>query len=181
MSHLSPFQRHLLFFATRDPIPRLTLLSALRASLRLGMNLPVAILASLSIRILYAPFPFLRPMAVSSVPRQNFRTQLEAARLDRSGYTKDQLVALCDGDSALNKAHVGTLWTLVADVKTGLVDVEDVRRFQGGDWAEEVVKRRKSRVPGRGEVLPFMRGGPLIVSAHSWAAYWLFGIDVYGT
>lgn len=59
MANLTPFQRHLLFFATPGPRPLLTIHSALTASLKLGMNLPLSILASFSIRILYSPFPYL--------------------------------------------------------------------------------------------------------------------------
>ena len=80
------------------------------------------------------------------------------ARLDKLAYTKDELLKLweeSDGETdtirrQLNNGHVAGLWGLAADVKTGLVDVEDVKRFQKGEWAEEVVKGRKSRLPGKG-------------------------------
>jgi len=80
--------------------------------------------------------------------------------------------------TVLNKSQVGALWTLAA-VRTGLVDREDVERFQKGGWAEEVVKRRRSRLPGKGDVLPFWRGGPLVVSAESWFVRRFFGVEVY--
>ena len=174
-----------MYFSTGGPTPTLTIPSALSASLRLGMNLPLALLASLSIRILYGDFPYFHSTPVASIPHHKFRTQLESVELTQPSYTQEELVALCervpdDGTSRrLNETHIGTLWMLVADNKTGKVDVEDIRRFQQGEWAEEVEKRRKSRVPGKGEVLPVLRGGPIIVAAHSWAVNWLFGVEVY--
>ncbi len=66
----------LLFFADGGRTPRLTILPTIHASLRLGMNFPLA--PSLAIRVPHAPFPYLRPISVTLVPRSKFRTQLES-------------------------------------------------------------------------------------------------------
>lgn len=190
MTAYTPFQRHLLFFAEPITIHNITIRSALNASLRLGLNFPVSLALTLAIRVLYAPFPhYLRPLAISSVTPDISRSQLEPAQLSHSKYTLSDLLALSHADPKsqprgtihrmIDRGHVASLWSLAADVKTGLIDVEDVRRFQKGVWLEEVVKRRRSRVDGKGDVLPFWRGGLLLVGPHSWAVGRLFGVRVY--
>lgn len=89
------------------------------------------------------------------------------------GSGRNWLFRVCD------EGHLRGFGTLAQDLKTGRVAVEDVRRFQSGDWLEPVVLRRKSRLPGKGQVLPFSKGGPGLVAAHSMGAKMIFGVDVY--
>jgi len=79
----------------------------------------------------------------------------------------------------LDKAHIWSFWAQAADVKTGLLDRADLQAFQEGRWQDDVVERRKSRVEGKGEVLPFSRMGPISVVGHSWAVGLLLGVRVY--
>jgi hypothetical protein len=64
---------------------------------------------------------------------------------------------------------------MAANAHTHKVSREDVERFQQGEREEAVAKRR----PGRHDVLPLWRGGPIITAGHSWAVKKLLGVRVY--
>ena len=126
------------------------------------------------------------PLTVRSVPKKNFETQLQDAKLTRPSYSCAEILNLAGGPAgfpslqwALNTSHLLVFWTTAASVKTGLVDRADVERFQTGDWVGAVAKRRRTRLAGKGEVLPFWRGGPISVAGHSWAVGTFFGVKVY--
>lgn len=177
------FQRHLLFFSNQAHPPRLTILSATRASLSLGLDLPAASALAISIRALYAPYPnIFSRLDVLRLPPSRHRTQLSRAKLTKQNYTYDDLYALLQSDakrgavaSMLDRWHVRMFHAIAADMKTGLVRREDVERFQEGSWQESVRERRR----GRGDVLPLRRGGPIVVKWHSLAVRALFGVRVY--
>ncbi|KAK8845616.1 hypothetical protein IAR55_006332 [Kwoniella newhampshirensis] len=186
----TPFQRHLLHFAQSPTSPNITVSSALRGSLELGLNFPVSLSLALAIPLLYAPFPhYLRPVPIKSVQKSDERTQLSPASLSQSTYSMMEVFDLYRADHAarsrgwfdwmVDQGHVLSFWAIAADVKTGRVDVEDVERFQKGEWCGSIVKRRQCRMPGKGDVLPFYRGGPIIVGLHSWFVGRLFGVRVY--
>jgi len=172
----------LLFFADGGRTPRLTILPTIHASLRLGMNFPLA--PSLDHPSPTRAFPLPSTNLRHPRPAIQVPDTTRIPKLTQDRYTREELVSIIDDRGVdylhlmLNRAHVDALWRLVADVKTELVDVEDTRRFQRGTLAE-VVMRRKSRLPGKGQVLPFSRGGRVGVAAHSWAVGWLFGVEVY--
>lgn len=189
------FQRHLLFFSTPTQPPRLTFLSALRAATRIGLDMPVAIILSLSLRLMYAPFPnFFSSINIEDIPRSQHRTQLENVALPPStstskseeGYTCSELLTLLNSvdstkkmgiiEKSINQGHIIGFWAMAASTKTHRVSKEDVERFQLGEWEEDVAKRRR----GRNDVLPLWRGGPIWVAGHSWAVRRLLGVRVYG-
>jgi hypothetical protein len=178
------FQRHLLFFSTPTNPPRLTFLSALRAACALGLDFPVSVVLSLSLRLMYAPFPFLSPIDVDKIPQPMHRTQLSHATLPKSKteYTCSELLRLLDSEPQkgflkhkIDQGHVVGFWTMAADARTHKVSRDDVERFQQGEWEEAVTERRRSR----DDVLPFWRGGPIWAAGHSWAVRTLLGVRVY--
>ena len=185
MPSFTPFQRHLLFFADGRPGRDITILSATRASLRLGFGLPIAFLTALAIPLLYHGIPFISPVRVNSIPQSLQRSQIETAELTRDLYTQADILDMYDGrghswfSQQCDKGHLKGFVALAQDHKTGLVSVEDVKRFQTGDWLDRIVERRRSRRPGKGEILPFSVGGPGLVGAHCTGTKMLFGIDVY--
>jgi len=188
MTSLSRFQLHLLHFAAPNST-KITLLSSLRASLALGLDFPVALTLSIGLRILYSPFPYLSPVDIPSIPQSSWRTQLEDAKLTSDTYTRADLLDLYHASPKYNRSdpltrsidtmHVISFWAMTADVDSGLVKRADVERFQQGEWEGEVVKRRRSRRRGEGDVLPLWRGGPISVAGHSWFVRKLFGVRVY--
>jgi hypothetical protein len=188
MASLGRFQRHLLHFAAPNST-KITLLSSLRASLALGLDFPVALTLSIGLRLLYAPFPYLSPVDIPSVPQSYWRTQLEDVKLTADTYTRADLLHLYQSSLKYNRSdplsrsidtmHVMSFWAMTADVSTGLVKRADVERFQEGDWERDVVKRRRTRRQGEGDVLPLWRGGPISVAGHSWFVRKLFGVRVY--
>ncbi|USP75912.1 hypothetical protein yc1106_03186 [Curvularia clavata] len=188
-STYSAFQKHLLFFSTPTTPPRLTFGSALRAGVSLGLDFPVAVFLSLSLRLLYAPFPyFWSPIIVDKIPASSHRTQLEKATLrkGKSDYTCSELLSLLqqseDGkrekgwlSHKIDQGHIVGFWTMAADTSSHTVSKEDVERFQQGNWEDAVVERRR----GLSDVLPLWRGGPIWVGGHSWAVQKLLGVKVY--
>ncbi|KAF1938257.1 hypothetical protein EJ02DRAFT_410754 [Clathrospora elynae] len=184
-STYSAFQRHLLFFSTPTTPPRLTFISALRAGVQLGLDFPVALLLSLSLRLLYAPFPYLwSPIIVDKIPPSAHRAQLSSASLPngKSEYTCSELLSLLGADIGkgflkhkIDQGHIVGFWTMSADAKTHMVSKEDVERFQQGEWEGAVINRRM----GRQDVLPLWRGGPIWVEGHSWVVWKLLGVRVY--
>lgn len=188
-STYSAFQKHLVFFSTPTTPPRLTFGSALRAGVSLGLDFPVAVLLSFSLRLLYAPFPYLwSPIIVDNIPASSHRTQLENATLrkETSGYTCSELLSLLQQSEAgkhdkgwlshkIDQGHIVGFWTMAANTRTHTVSKEDVERFQQGNWEDAVVERRR----GLHDVLPLWRGGPIWVGGHSWAVRKLLGVRVY--
>ncbi|RMZ70998.1 dolichyl-phosphate-mannose- mannosyltransferase [Pyrenophora seminiperda CCB06] len=189
----SAFQRHLLFFSTPSSPrerPRLTFTSALRASVKLGLDLPVAALLSLSLRLLYAPYPyFWSAIYIDSIPASLHRTQLASCPLPpqskKEEYTCSDLLALLEQSEdatkggwvkqKIDQGHVLGFWCMAADSGTHAVRREDVEAFQQGEWEERVAERRR----GRGDIVPLWRGGPVWVGGHSWAVGKLLGVRVY--
>ncbi|WVF69406.1 hypothetical protein IAT40_004183 [Kwoniella sp. CBS 6097] len=187
---LKPYQRHLVQFGKSTPAHDVSILSALRHGLRLGLNFPVALSIALALPFLCNGFPWYhRTVKISSIPEGNMRTQLERAPVTQPSYSLSEILDLFKVDGrtrerslfakAVDLGHVTSFWCMTADVKTGLVDASDVRRFQSGDWTGPVVQRRKSRLPGKGDIIPFWRGGPILVGLHSWFVRVLFGVEVY--
>ncbi|OAL51084.1 hypothetical protein IQ07DRAFT_586646 [Pyrenochaeta sp. DS3sAY3a] len=179
------FQKHLLFFSTLATPPRLTFYSALRASIALGLNLPIAVVLSVSLRVLYVQLPrFWSPVFVDRIPNSAHRAQLTAAHLppEKSEFScTDLLQLLSQNDNEgffkrkINEGHIIGFWAMAADARTHTVAREDVRRFQQGNWEASVVEKRRDRT----DVLPVWRGGPIWVEGHSWAVKKLLGIRVY--
>jgi hypothetical protein len=139
-STYTAFQRHLLFFSTPTNPPRLTFLSGVRAAVSLGLDFPVAVLLSLSLRLMYTPFPYLSPINIEQIPRSAHRTQLSDANLSKSEYTCSELLHLLGsgpGKSFVNhkidQGHVIGFWTMAANTRTHTVSRGDVERFQQGE------------------------------------------------
>lgn len=182
-SSYTAFQRHLLFFSTSTQPPRLTFLSALRAALSVGLDFPVAVVLSLSLRLMYAPYPYvLSTINIEQIPRSLHRTQLSDAKLSQPGYTCSELLALLKSGSnkgfikhKVDQGHIIGFWTMAANTHTHKVSREDVERFQQGEWEEAVANRRRGRL----DVLPLWRGGPILPAGHSWAVRKLLGVRVY--
>ncbi|KAF2824086.1 hypothetical protein CC86DRAFT_447636 [Ophiobolus disseminans] len=164
---LTPFQRHLLFFSTPTHPTRLTLYSSLRAALSLGLDFPVALILSLSLRMLYAPYPHVfRPINVERIPASRQRSQISHAMLVKEKYTCGELLKLLKSENGngkgfvndkINQGHVVGFWAMAADARTNRVRREDVERFQDGEWA----------------------GGPIWVSGHSSVVRKVLGVRVY--
>jgi hypothetical protein len=178
------FQRHLLFFSTPTQPPRLTFLSGLRAGVSIGLDFPVAVILSLSLRLMYAPFPFISStINIEEIPRPLHRAQLNGAKLSKQEYTCSELLALLGSPEPgkgfikhkIDQGHVVGFWTMAANAHTHKVSRDDVERFQQGEWEEAVARRRR----GRDDVLPLWRGGPIIPAGHSWAVRKLLGVRVY--
>ncbi|KAH7390520.1 hypothetical protein BKA66DRAFT_459111 [Pyrenochaeta sp. MPI-SDFR-AT-0127] len=184
-STYTAFQRHLLFFSTPTSPPRLTFLSALRASIALGLDFPIAVVLSLSLRLLYAPVPYYwSSIDVNKIPQSAHRSQLSTATLpkDKSEYTCSELLQLLGANTGngfvknkIDQGHIIGFWTMAAETRTNTVSRADVERFQQGEWEEHVVERRRARQ----DVLPLWRGGPIWVGGHSWTVRKLLGVRVY--
>lgn len=188
-STYTAFQRHLIYFSTPTSPPRLTFGSALRAGVSIGLDFPVAVLLSLSLRLMYAPVPFLwSPIVVDNIPTSAHRTQLSSATLPKgkAEYTCTELLSLLDSSPGENEGkgwlkhkidqgHVIGFWTMAANARTHAVSSDDVARFQHGEWEKPVAQRRR----GTDDVLPLWRGGPIWVGGHSWAVWKLLGVRVY--
>lgn len=185
-----PFVAHLRFFADSKNPNQVTLLSGLRNSIRLGLDFPVALCMSIGIRLMYAPFPFLRPIDISSIPPSAYRSHMVESKLDKESYSLSDIISRHSTHdparsakgllgSIFDRGHALSLWTLAADVKTGLVSKDDFARFQKGTWLNDVAERRKYRAEDKSNVLPLYRGGPISVVGHSWAVDKLLGVKVY--
>jgi hypothetical protein len=182
-STYTAFQRHLLYFSTPTNPPKLTFLSGLRAAVSLGLDFPVAVILSLSLRLMYAPFPYLTStINVEQIPRSLHRAQLSDAKLSKSEFTCSELLSLLKNEPGkgfikhkIDQGHIVGFWTMAADTRTHKVSRDDVERFQQGEWEEAVMRRRR----GRDDVLPVWRGGPIITAGHSFAVGKLLGVRVY--
>lgn len=182
-STYTAFQKHLLFFSTPTSPPRLTFLSGLRAAVALGLNLPISVILSLSLQLLYVQFPRLSYIDIEQIPPSSHRSQLGSAELSKSEYTCSELLQLLGAGQGcgflqhkIDQGHIIGFATMAANARTHTVSRDDVERFQQGEWEEAVVARRR----GRDDILPFWRGGPIGVGPHSWAVWKLLGVRVYG-
>ncbi|WWD08228.1 hypothetical protein V865_006339 [Kwoniella europaea PYCC6329] len=190
MATLAAYQRHLLQFGQAGSPNTVTVLSALRQLLRLGLNFPLSFAIAIGLKIICNPFPhYLRSVHVPQLRRSAIRSQLENVTVDQPSYSLSQVLSLYHTDQqarnqgliarAIDLGHVVSFWCMAADQKTGLVEAEDVKRFQTGEWTKAVDARRKSRLPGKRDIVPFWRGGPILVAPHSWFVRKLLGVHVY--
>jgi hypothetical protein len=117
------FQRHLLFFSTPTQPPRLTFLSGLRAGVSIGLDFPVAVILSLSLRLMYAPFPFISStINIEEIPRPLHRAQLNGAKLSKQEYTCSELLALLGSPEPgkgfikhkIDQGHIVGFWTMAS-------------------------------------------------------------------
>ncbi|KAM3422276.1 hypothetical protein BST61_g2637 [Cercospora zeina] len=186
-SHVPPFHRLLSFYSNRNPHDSQTIRfqDSIKGNLALGLDFPVACAVALGRHL------FLRNVSSFSlsiyVPKVSWRTTpLEDLAIDeKKDYTCSELVseARKQGLGIMGMMECAGLWGLGADVRTGLLKGEDVGSFQRGRVFGEVEGRRKFRGDGdgggKGEVLPFWRGGPVWVGGHSWVVGRVFGVEVY--
>ena len=178
----------MLFFA-KPGTKSITLLSSIKASLSLGLDFPVACGLSIGLKLLYSSFPFTRPVDIPSIPNTQFRCQLEDISGEKTLYTRADLINLYYSTRSyktngivqrlIEYLHIHSFWMIAADAETHLVDSDTLKAFQQGEWQQRVVKRRRHRTEGKGEVLPLWRGGPISVVGHSWFVRKLFGVKVY--
>lgn len=93
-------------------------------------------------------------------------------------YTCSELVSEARRQSfgIMGVVECAGLWALAADVKSGLLQGEDVEEFKRGDILRTVAERRRDN---RDQVLPLWRGGPISVAGHSWVVGRVFGVEVY--
>ncbi|KAF2154920.1 hypothetical protein K461DRAFT_266263 [Myriangium duriaei CBS 260.36] len=175
----SPFHRLLSFFATRSS-PKsqtITFLDSLRGDLSLGLNFPVAVFLAVTRHLVFRNTgAFSLTIHVPTV--KTSRVLLGGpGRFDideNRRYGLRELVAATSGGGLVSKFDAVGCWGLIAE-RDGTVSGRDVRAFQRGEVMEEVVRRRR----GRADVLPFWRGGPILVDGHSWMVKKLFDVDVY--
>lgn len=177
---LTPFQRHLSFYAVPPERTKVTILSAIRGALSLGLNFPFALGIALTYRFYWAQNPLYPPNVLAITGGQP--THLQFAQLSQSSYTPDELLKLYTTSEAcrsgwhgmLDRSHIENIarWMVGKD---GKITREDVEKFQAGQVLETPSRRRKNR----DHVLPFRHGGPLGVAAHSWAVRKIFGVHVY--
>lgn len=148
--------------------------------------MPIAILLSFSLRLMYASFPsLLSPINIEHIPVVKHRTQLRDVELakEKNDYKCGELLALLNAEKKakgclkekIDQGHVVGFWAMSASTKTHTVSREDVERFQQGEWEEAVMKRRRAR----DDVLPLWRAGPIWTAGHSWAVRTLLGVRVY--
>jgi hypothetical protein len=176
------FKRHLSFYDL-DGDGVIHLGESLRANLSLGLDFPVALLAAIGLQTYYGNTRYffagpLNGIDISKITPTQERTMLEnmdfTYRPVGSGFDRRALSQGSGAKSFIDKAHVMGLWALTAN-KDGLVSVDSVKRIQEGTILWEVQRRRKDR----SDVLPLLRGGPIIVSGHSLFVDYFFGVKVY--
>lgn len=150
----TPFKTHLSFFS-HPPTGLITLPSALRASLALGLNFPVSCLLSVGLPLLYGNTGFLSSQVnIEGVKVERPQLQSLGDPMGRA-YSKGELLEQVKRDSWVDWGHVLMFWNLSADER-GMVSADDVRGFQKGTVCYALAERRKSR----DDVVPFSRGGP---------------------
>lgn len=174
----APFHRLLAFYSNRNPHDSQTirLQDSIRGNLSLGLDFPVALGVAVG-RHLWLKNTGLFSLNIH-VPSVSWKeTPLHGVPVDeKKEYTRSEIVSLARRDKGLfGAADAVGLWSLAADVKTGLLKGEDVVGFQEGKLFERVERRRKDR----SQVLPLWRGGPISVAGHSWVVGKMFGVEVY--
>ncbi|PSK51717.1 hypothetical protein B9Z65_2984 [Elsinoe australis] len=178
----SPFHRLLTFFARRSPTPNnqtITFLDSLRGDLSIGLNFPVALFLAATRHVIFRNTGFFSlrihvPTVQTSRALLGGPEKFEFDVKRRYGVAELAGEVRRQGGKWMEVADAVGCWGLVAR-RDGTVRGEEVRAYQRGEIMEMVAERRK----GSGDVLPFWRGGPIIVSAHSWAVEKLFGVEVY--
>ncbi|KAK4497531.1 hypothetical protein PRZ48_011982 [Zasmidium cellare] len=174
----APFHRLLAFYSNRNPHDSQTirLQDSIRGNLALGLDFPVAFTVALGRHL------FLKNTGLFSlnihVPSVAWKeTPLHGVRVDeKKDYTRFEIFQLAQREKGVFAAvDAYGLWSLAADVRTGLLSGEDVVGFQEGRLFERIERRRK----GREQVLPLWRGGPISVAGHSWVVGRVFGVEVY--
>lgn len=174
----APFHRLLAFYSNRNANDTQTirLQDSIQGNLALGLDFPVALGIALG-RHLWLQNTGLFSLAIH-VPSCRWKeTPLHGVAVDeQKDYTRGEIMALARRDKGvLGAVDALGLWSLAADVRTGLLKGGDVAAFQRGVLFEEVERRRR----GRGQVLPLWRGGPVWVGGHSWVVGRVFGVRVY--
>lgn len=177
-SGVPPFHRLLSFYSNRNPHDSQTirLQDSLRGNLALGLDFPVALGIAVGRHL------FLRNTSLFSlkihVPSVSWKVSpLEGVEVDeKKDYSCSELFSKTKQEKGIMGAFDAFgVWSLAADVKSGLISGQDVVAFQRGTLLHEVEKRRKDR----DQVLPLRRGGPISVAGHSWFVGKLFGVEVY--
>lgn len=179
-SGVPPFHRLLSFYSNRNPHDSQTirLQDSVTGNLALGLDFPVACAVALGRHL------FLRNVSFFSlsifVPTISWRsTPIEGLQVDaKKEYTCSELVseARRQNFGIMGVVECAGLWALAADVKSGLLQGEDVEEFKRGDILRTVAERRRDN---RDQVLPLWRGGPISVAGHSWVVGRVFGVEVY--
>ncbi|KAF2122983.1 hypothetical protein BDV96DRAFT_13035 [Lophiotrema nucula] len=174
-----PFHRLLAFYSNRSPHPNnqmIRLIDSLRGNLALGLDFPVALAVALTRHL------FLRNTGLFSLTIYIPKVATEKTLLDgvpineKHAYSRSEIVSLARKKNGwTSAADTFGVWSLAADVKTGLINGGDLKAFQEGALLEKIEKRRKDR----SQVLPLWRGGPVSVAGHSWAVRRVFGVEVY--
>ena len=157
-----PFHRLLAFYSNTSDRPNtqtVRLSDSLRGNLALGLDFPAALAIALGRHLVLRNTSFLSlNIHVPSV--STTKTLLDGIPIDeKRGYSRADIVGAArrNGNGVLGQADALGMWALAADVRTGLVRGEDVVAFQRGTLFEGIERWRR----GRGQVLPFWRGGPI--------------------
>ena len=176
----APFQRHLSFFDS-DNDGFVYFGESLRGNLSVGLDFPVAVVMALGVHSIYGNtgsviWGPLRGIEISQVRvRRNMLEKIHLGDVPESGMGRKTLVAAAYPVGVLDKLHVNGLWALAAD-RAGRVAAQDVELYQRGTMLYELARRRRDN---RDHVIPLSRGGPMIVSGHSYFVDKLFGVKVY--
>lgn len=175
---VAPFHRLLSFYSNRSPYPdtqTIRLQDSLTGNLALGLDFPVALAVALG-RHLYLKNTGLFSLNIHVPSVATKRTLLDGLAFDeKKEYTCSEMFTLAAANGVQGRIDAVGLWSLAADVRTGLVRGEDVVGFQRGEVFERIERRRK----GTGQVLPLWRGGPISSTGHSWVVKRVFDVDVY--
>lgn len=165
MSANKPFQTLLAFFATRSPIPTkttITLLDSLRGDLSLGLNFPIALFLALTRHLIFRNTGFWS-LDIHVPTVQTSRKLLGGPDAfpgieSEKRYGVVELVKQVrrDGGGVVAMGDAVGVWGLCAR-RDGTVRGEECREFQRGEVMQGIAERRR----GRGDVLPFWRGGPI--------------------
>ena len=178
-SYPTPFKRHLAFF-DHDHDGFIYLGDAIRGWLSLGLNFPVSLSMAMSMQVVYgnvgSPFygPF-RGIEIRNVQNERHMLQRLPVLDDHKGtLTRSQLLNTTKKRPYIDQIHVYGLWAIAAN-QEGQLASHDLKICQDGHLLPEIEKRRGDR----SDILPFLRGGPISVSGHAWAAERMFGVHVY--
>lgn len=178
MSEPAPFHRLLAFYSNRSPYPdtqTIRLQDSLTGNLALGLDFPVALGIALG-RHLYLRNTGWLSLNIHVPSVVTKRTLLDGLEVDeKQHYSCGEMWRLAAPNGIQGRVDAVGLWSLAADVKTGLVSGEDVVEFQKGEVFERIERRRK----GTDQILPLWRGGPISHRGHSWVVGKMFGVEVY--
>ena len=157
----APFHRLLSFYSNRSAHPdtqTIRLSDSLRGNLALGLDFPVALAVAVGRHLWLRNTGFLSlNIHVPSV--KTTKTLLDGIEIDeKKQYTCKEIVSVAGKNGLMGRADALGLWSLAADVKSGLLSGEDVVKFQGGTLLEQIETRRKGLNDQR---LPLWRGGPI--------------------